>query len=92
LSVFSQSSKSPDCSINQYLAEQSRFVDEAKRLVKLHWDAIEALAKEILAQPLTPLPNSEKHWSTDAQERWVDANRVVSILKNFAGLNPVIRP
>lgn len=41
---------------DQFLAEQSRLVDEAKRLVKLHWDAIEALAGEILAQPLTPLP------------------------------------
>jgi hypothetical protein len=77
---------------DQFLAEQSRLVDEARRLVDLHWNAIDALAKEILAQPLTPLPDSEKHWSTDTQERWVDANRVVSILKTFAGLQPVIRP
>jgi hypothetical protein len=76
---------------DQFLAEQSSLVDDAKRLVGVYWDAIEALAKEILAQPLTPRPNSEKHWSTDTQEHWVDANRVVSILTD-AGLHPVIRP
>ena len=76
---------------DKWFAEQSRLYAEATRLVDLHWPAIEALAKVILDQSLTPRPHDpERLWSTDTHERWIDGNRVVRILKDFQ-LQPFIR-
>jgi hypothetical protein len=75
----------------EWFAAQERLHAEARRLVDVHWQAIEALAKAILARPLTPRPDDpERVWSTDTHERSIDGNRVVSILKDFQ-LQPFIR-
>jgi hypothetical protein len=61
------------------------------RLVNLHWQAVETLAKVILGRPLTRrVQDPERQWSMDTVERWIDGNRVVSILTGFR-LRPVIR-
>jgi hypothetical protein len=75
---------------SDWFAAQDKLYAEALRLVDLHWQAIEAVAKAVLAQPLTPRANSERQWSTDTVERWIDGDRVVSIMKEF-GLEPIIR-
>jgi hypothetical protein len=68
----------------EWFAAQRRLHADARRLVDTHWTAIEALAKAILAQPLTPRPDDpERRWSTDTMERWIDGNRVISILRQF---------
>ena len=75
---------------DDWLGAQERLIAEARRLVDRHWDAIEALAKAVLAQPLTQRPeDAERQWSRDSMERWVDGNQVVSILKQF-GMEPFI--
>jgi hypothetical protein len=68
----------------EWFAAQNSLHAEARQLVDTHWGAVEALAREILAQPLTPRPDDpERRWSTDTMERWIDGNRVVSILTQF---------
>ena len=75
---------------DDWLGAQERLIAEARRLVDRHWDAIEALAKAVLAQPLMQRPeDAERQWSRDSMERWVDGNQVVSILKQF-GMEPFI--
>jgi hypothetical protein len=67
-----------------WFVAQKRLIAEARRLVDRHWEAIEALARAVLAQPLTSRPEEkERHWSGDSVERWIDGNQVVSILKQF---------
>ncbi|HWY22281.1 MAG TPA: hypothetical protein VNX26_13735 [Candidatus Acidoferrum sp.] len=77
--------------LDDWIAAQDRLVAEARRLVDVHWQAIEALAKAVLDQPLRPRPHDpERIWSADTHERWIDGNRVISILKQFQ-LQPFIR-
>jgi len=76
---------------NDWFAAQERLYAEAVRLVGTHWDAIEVLAKAVLDQPLTARSiDSERQWSTDSVEQWIDGNRVITILKGFQ-LEPFIR-
>lgn len=76
---------------NDWFAARDRLYAEAVRLVDLYWQAIEALAKALLAQPLVArAEDPERQWSTDVVERWLDGNSVATILKDF-GLKPAIR-
>ena|ERR1700676_4329686 len=55
--------------------------EQASQLVDKHWNAINTLAKELLAKPFTPrLPGN---WSPLHEERTIDGARIVAILKEF---------
>src|SRR6267154_289354 len=76
---------------NDFFEAQQKCYEESVRLVNLHWPAIEALARALLAEPLAIRTNdAEGQWSNDTVERWLDGNRVIAILSEFQ-LQPSIR-
>jgi hypothetical protein len=76
---------------SERFAAHDRLIAEASGLVDEHGLATEALAKAVLDQPWTTRPeDTERQWSKDTVEKWIDGNRVVSILTKFH-LEPIIR-
>jgi len=65
---------------------------ESRRLIDQHWDPVEALAKAVLAKPLTLRPPEiRKKWRTpDSHERWMDGSEIAALLQTFQ-LSAIIR-
>jgi hypothetical protein len=75
-----------------WIDADNRLGVESRRLVDLHWDAVQALAQAVLAKPVTPRPpESFRKWvSPYPDERWIDGDEIGSLLKRF-GLNVIVR-
>jgi hypothetical protein len=74
-----------------WFAAQVKLHAETVGLVNLHWLAIEALAKALLARPLTErVDDPERRWSTDVVERFLDSAAIGTILRSF-GLAATVR-
>jgi hypothetical protein len=69
-----------------------RLSSESKKLVYQHWNAIEAVARALLAKPVTLRPpESFTKWrSPDSHERWISGHDIDIILQKFQ-LNAIVR-
>jgi hypothetical protein len=70
----------------------NRLRTESQKLVDQYWNAIEAVARALLAKPVTLRPpESRTKWrSPDSHERWIGGHEIDTILRTFE-LNAIVR-